>query len=132
MDRIYRRQVFCRKCKKEPEMIETQGFDAGRRVVACACHCHGEVAIITICCDQIWSEMRFDIFDGPLEVYNVNSRLKLSDLKPAAPEPPESTSSFETKMTRKKEKPSPAKGEGRVIDVEMEVQKPGEWSISPI
>lgn len=62
--RIAKYQIRCRKCRREVEMTQQTGLNAGRRIICCAFYCHGEKGSIKICQDQLSSSMFFDVFEG--------------------------------------------------------------------
>ena len=62
--RIWKRQIYCRKCRKEVTRTEQTGVNPGRRIIFCDYFCHGEQGRISICEDQLTYEMIFDVFEG--------------------------------------------------------------------
>lgn len=83
--RVWKDQLYCRKCKREVKETQQTGLQCGRRIILCHFFCHGEEGELRICEDQLRREMVFEVFDGALELRGGNQPVqpKLTDSKPA-------------------------------------------------
>lgn len=84
--RIDKRQIFCRKCRREVVMTQQTGLNAGRRIIVCQFHCHGDKGVIKICQDQLSPDMIFEVFEGEPSLREPkNKPLALPERKASGP-----------------------------------------------